>query len=101
MWTLIVPVTHKTIVARKHPRLTDVRFMESLYLADCRRPPHARDDMLDAVSTAELRELGDASSRWIELGASIRQDLVRLPVLLHAFFQKLDRMLGCWVVMDP
>ena len=75
--------------------------MESLDLADCRRSTHTRYDMLDAVSTAELRELGGASSCRIELGASIRQDLIRLPILCYRGFQKLDRMLRGWVVMNP
>lgn len=100
MRSFIVPVTHKTGVGGKHPRLTDVRLVESLDLADCRRPTHTRDDMLNPVSTAELRELRDASPCWIELGATIRQDLIRLAVLVHGFFQKPDRMLGGWVVMD-
>jgi len=85
MRSFIVPVMDESLMAGKHPALVDVRLMEGLDLADCRRPTHACDDMLNPVSAAELRELGDASSRWIELGASIRQDLVRLPVPLHGF----------------
>jgi len=75
--------------------------VERFDLTDRGWPPHACDDMLDAVSTAELRERGDASSRWIELGPSIRQYLVRLPVPLHRFLQQFDRVLRCGVVVDP
>jgi hypothetical protein len=57
--------------------------------------------MLNPVSSAELRELRHTSSCRIELAASIRQDLIRLPIFLHGFFQKLDRMLRGWVVMNP
>jgi len=57
--------------------------------------------MLDVVSTAELRELGDASSCGMELCSPIRQDLIRFTILSHGFFQKLDGMLGCRVVVDP
>jgi len=57
--------------------------------------------MLDVVSTAEFRELGDASSCGMELCSPIRQDLIRFAVLSHGFFQKLDGMFGCWVVMNP
>ena len=92
---------NETSMAGKHPRLADVRLMERLNLTDRRWPPHACDDMLNPVSTAELRELRHASSCRIELGASIRQDLIRLPIFLHGFFQKLDRMLRGWVVMNP
>jgi len=56
--------------------------------------------MFDVVSTAELRELGDASSCGIELGSPIRQDLIRFAVLSHGFFEKLDGMLRCGVVMN-
>jgi hypothetical protein len=56
--------------------------------------------MLDAVSSAELRELGDASCR-IELRSPIRQDLFRFAVLADGFFQKRDDVLGGWVVMSP
>jgi hypothetical protein len=101
MRPLIVPVMNETSMAGKHPRLADVRLMERLNLTDRRWPPHACDDMLNPVSTAELRELRHASSCRIELGASIRQDLIRLPIFLHGFFQKLDRMLRGWVVMNP
>ena len=79
----------------------DVCFMECFDLADCGWSPHACDDMLDAVSSAELRELGDASSCGIELGSPIRQDLFRFAVLADGFFQKRDGMLGGWVVMSP
>jgi len=75
--------------------------VEGLGLTDRGWPPDACDDMLDAVSTAELRERGDASSCWIELGASIRQYLVGLPVPLHGFLQEFDRVLRCGVVVDP
>ena len=56
MWPLIIPIIHEALVSGKHPRLADVRLMERLNLADRRRPPHTRNDMLDALSTAELRE---------------------------------------------
>ena len=75
--------------------------MECFDLADRGWPPHACDDMLDAVSSAELRERGDASSCRIELCSPIRQDLFRFAVLADGFFQKFDRMLGGWVVMSP
>ena len=100
MRPLIVPVMNETSMAGKHPRLADVRLMERLNLTDRRRPPHACDDMLDAVSSAELRELGDASCR-IELRSPIRQDLFRFAVLADGFFQKRDDVLGGWVVMSP
>ena len=57
--------------------------------------------MLDAVSSAELRELGDASSCGVELRTTIRQDLFRFAVLADGFFQKRDGVLGGWVVMSP
>ena len=85
----------------KHPCLADVRLMERLNLADCGWSPYACDDMLDAVSTAELRELGPASPGWIELCSPIRQDLIRFAVLPHRFFQKLDVMLRRWIVVNP
>jgi len=75
--------------------------VEGLDLTDRGWSPDACDDMLDAVSTAELRERGDASSCWIELGASIRQYLVRLTVPVHRFLQQFDRVLRCGVVVDP
>jgi len=75
--------------------------VERLNLTDRRWPPHACDDMFNPVSTAELRERGDASSCRIELGASIRQDLIRFAVLADGFFQKRDGVLGGWVVMNP
>jgi len=75
----------ESLMAGKHPALVDVRLMERLDLADRGRPTHACDDMLDAVSAAELRELRPAASRGVELAASIRQDLLRLPVPLHGF----------------
>jgi len=75
--------------------------VECLDLADCGWSPHACDDMLDAVSSAELRELGDASSCGVELRTTIRQDLFRFAVLADGFFQKRDGMLGGWVVMSP
>jgi len=75
--------------------------MESLDLADRRRPPHTCHDMFNPVSSAELRELGDASSGGVELGSSIRQDLIRLPILTHGFFEELDRMLRRRVMVDP
>jgi len=59
--------------------------------------PYAGNYVLDAVSTAELRELGYASPCGIELGSPIRQDLIRFAISSHRFFQKLDgvRLLGC------
>ena len=54
---LVVPVGHEALMARIHPGLVDVRFMEGLDLSDCGWPPYARDDMLDPVPIAELREL--------------------------------------------
>jgi len=77
-----------------------VGFVECLNLAYGAWSPYAGDDMFDAVSSAELRELRDASSRWVELGSSISQDLIRLAVLSHGFFQELDGMFRCWVMMD-
>jgi hypothetical protein len=56
--------------------------------------------MFNPISTAELRELRPAASRRMELAASIRQDLLRLPVPFHSFLQKLDRMLRRWVMMN-
>ena len=75
--------------------------MERLNLADCGWSPYACDDMLDAVSTAELRELRHASSCRIELRTTIRQNLIRLTVLPHRLFQKLDRLLRRRVMMNP
>ncbi len=75
--------------------------MEGLNLTNRRRPPHTCDNMFDAVSAAELRELRPASPRWIELCSPIRQDLIRLTVLSDGFFQKPNRMLRCGVVMNP
>ena len=75
--------------------------MERFDLTDRGWPPDACDDMLDAVSTAELRERGDASSCWIELGSPIRQYLIRLPVLPHGVLQELDGMLRRGVMMNP
>ena len=79
------------------PSFVDVRFMESFDLADRAWSPYACDDMLDAVSTAILRELRDASSCWIELRTTIRQYLIRLPVLFHGLLQELNGMLRCGV----
>jgi hypothetical protein len=50
----------------------DVRLMELVDLADGRQPPHACYDMLNAISTAELREVRPASARRIELAASVK-----------------------------
>lgn len=75
--------------------------MEGFDLSDCGWSTYACDDVFDAVSSAEFCELRDASSSRIELGSSIRQDLGRLAVLSHGFFQEFDRMLRCWVVMNP
>jgi len=55
--TLIVPIVNEFSMSWKHPRFTDVRLMERLTLTDRRRPTHTRDNMLNPVSTAELREL--------------------------------------------
>ena len=96
-----VPVMNPLLMRRKHPRLTDVRLMESLNLTDRRRSPHARHDMFDAVSTAELRELRPATSSRIELRSPIRQDLIRLTELPNGFFQKPNRMLRRRVMMNP
>jgi len=57
MRTLVVPVVHEFFVGWVDPGFIGVGFVESFDLADCRRPPHACDDMLDTVSSAELREL--------------------------------------------
>ena len=86
MRSLIVPVVHEFFMSWIDWGFDGVG-LEGLDLTDRGWPPDACDDMLDAVSTAELRERGDASSCWIELGASVRQYLVRLPVLFHRFFQ--------------
>ncbi len=101
MRTLIVPVTNELSMSWKHPRLADVRLMERLNLTDRRRPPHTRDDMFDAVSTAELREPRPTTPNWIELRSPIRQDLIRLTELPNGFLQKPNRMLRCRVVMNP
>ena len=74
--------------------------MEGFDLSDRGWSPYACDDVFDAVSTAELCEHGSASSGWIELGSSIRQDLIRLTVLPYRFFQEFDGMFGCGVMMD-
>ena len=100
MWTFIVPVVHECLMGWVDPSFVDVRFMESFDLADRAWSPYACNDMLDAVSTAILRELRDAASCGIELGSTIRQYLIRLPVLFHGFFQELDGMLGCGVMVD-
>ena len=84
----------------KHPSLADVRLMERLNLTDRRRPPHTCHDVLNPVSTAELRKLRPTSPSWIELGSPICQDLCGFAVLFHGFFQKLDRMLRRRVVVD-
>ena len=81
MWTLVVPVVHEFSVGWVDPSFVGVGFVERFDLSDGGWPPHACDDMLDVVSTAELRERGDASSCWIELGSPIRQDLFRFAVL--------------------
>ena len=83
MWTFIVPVVHECLMGWVDPGFVDVRFMEGFDLADRAWSPYACDDMLYAVSTAILRELGDASSCWIELGSAIRQYLIRFPVSFH------------------
>ena len=74
--------------------------MEGFDLSDCRWSTYACDDMLDAVSTAILRERGDAASGGMELGSSIRQDLIRFTVLVNGFLQELDGMFRCGVVVD-
>ena len=72
MRSIIVQIIHEVIVGGKYPRLADVRLVERFNLTDRRWPPHTRDDMLNPVSTAELRELGPASPGWIELCSPIR-----------------------------
>ena len=101
MWTLVVPVVHERLMGWVDPGFAGVGLMECLDLAYSGWPPHACDDMLDAVSSAELRELGDASSCRIELRTTICQDLFRFAVLADGFFQKRDGVLGGWVVMNP
>ena len=53
------------------------------HLSDGGWSPHARDDMLNSISGAELSELGYASSCWVELWSPIRQYLVGFPVPSH------------------
>lgn len=100
MWTLIVPIMNELSMSWKHPRLADIRLMERLNLTNRRRSPHARDDMFDSVSTAELCKLRPTTSSRIELRSPIRQDLVRLTEQPNGFFQKPNRMLRCRVVMN-
>ena len=85
----------------KHPGLADVRLMERLNLTDRRRPPHTCDNMLNPVSTAELRELRPAASCRIELCPPVGEDLFWFTVLPHGFLQKPDRMLRRRVIMNP
>ena len=87
-------------MAGKHPALVDVRLMERFNLSNRGWAPHTCDDMLNPISTAELRELRPTSSGRIELAPSIRQDLLRLPVPPHRLFQQPDRMLRCWIVVN-
>jgi len=97
----IVPVMNELSMSRKHPRLADVRLMERLNLTNRRRPPHTRDDMLNPISTAELRKLRPTTPSRIELRSPTRQDLIRPTELPNGFFQKPNRMLRCGVVMNP
>ena len=100
MRSLIVPVMNEPLMSRKHLGFADVRLMEGFDLTDRGRPPHTRDNMLNPVSTAELPELRGASSGWIELGSPVGQDLSGFAILFDAFFEKIDRMLRCGVVVD-
>ena len=77
--------------------------MEGFNLSDGGWSPYACDNMFDAVSSAELRELRYASSGWVELGSSIRQDLVRLPYCLMDSFRSLMACsaVGLWWILEP
>ena len=57
MWTLVVPVADEFSVGWIDPSFANVRLMEGFDLADRGWPSHARNDMLNPISTAELREL--------------------------------------------
>ncbi len=100
MWAFAVPVMDELLMSWKHPRLANVRLMERLNLSDRRRPPHACHDMLNPVSTAELRELRPASSGRVELGSPVGEDLLGLPVLVDRFLEQVNRMRSCRVVMN-
>ena len=71
MWTLIVPVVHEFSVGWVVPSFVRVGFVEGFDLTDRAWSSYACDDVLDAFSTAILREFGDASSCGIELGSSV------------------------------
>ena len=87
MWAFVVPVVHKCSMGWVEPCLGDVRLMECFDLTDRGWSSYACHDVLDIVSTAELRELRSASSGRIELGSSVREDLCWFTVLLDAFFE--------------
>jgi len=101
MWSLVVPVFDERLMGWVDPGFVDVRLMERLNLTDCGWSPHACDYVLNSVSSAELRELEDASSCWVELWSSISQYLLGFAVSAHGFLQELDGMLCRRVVMDP
>ena len=56
MGSLVVPVVYELFVGWEHPSFEFVGFVESFYLTDRGWSPYTCDDMLDAVSTAELCE---------------------------------------------
>jgi hypothetical protein len=56
MWPFVVPVIYEFSVGWVDLAFNGVAFVECLDLADCERPGHACEDVLDAVSSAELRE---------------------------------------------
>lgn len=100
MWTLEVPVVHEFFVCWVDQGFVGVGFVECFDLSDCGWSTYACDDMFNPVSTAELRELRDASSSRVELGSSVGEDLRGFAVLPNAFFKELDGMFRCWVMMD-
>ncbi len=100
MWSLIVPVVYELLVVRKHPGFDGVGFVEGFNLSDRRWYAYACDDMFNPVSTAELRELRDASSCLIELRTTIRQNLIRLTVLPRGVLKELDGMICRGVMMN-
>lgn len=78
MWTFLVRVLHECSIGWVDTGFVYVRLMERLNITCRGWSPHARDDMLDALSTAELCEFGDASWCGIELVSTIRQELCLL-----------------------
>ena len=72
MWAFVVPVVDEFVVGGVDWGFVDVRFVESFNLSDRGWSAYACDDMFDAISSAELSELWDASSGRVELGSSIR-----------------------------